>query len=221
MFFFLFSLPNSSFKFHTDTYRPQLGLWPRDHAEAISPLVWKFSSRLGRARESIKGSWAPSPLQICVVHEQMVIEPSGKELCSGGSAFQFSDDSVKICHSHTLELTVYLVHSSSPTYLSLDHWGKGNERDRHSFGETIDKLGVRGAFCLRETRKLTFAGITVARRYLCLQGPCAEGPWPLWASRDTCPNMCYFNTLQHHNLLFKDPSSFQNDRLHFPPLFQL
>lgn len=112
----------------------------------------------------------------------MVIEPSGKELLPGGSEFQFSDDSVKICHSHTLELTVYLVHSSSPTYLSSGHWDKGDERDRCSFGETIDKLGVRGAFCLRETRKLTFAGIAVTRRYLCLQGPCAEGPGPLWAS---------------------------------------
>lgn len=125
-------------------------------------------------------------MQICVFHEQMVIESSGKELRSGGSAFQFSDDSVKNCQSHTLELMVYLVHSSSPIYLSLDHWDKGDKRDMHSFGGIIDKL--------RETRKLTFAGITIARRYLCLQGSCAEGPRPLWASRDTCPNTCYFNT---------------------------
>lgn len=76
----------------------------------------------------------------------MVIEPSGKELHSGSSAFQFSDDSVKIFHHHTLELTVYLVQSPSQTYLSLGHWDKEDERDRHSFGETIDKLGVREHF---------------------------------------------------------------------------
>lgn len=73
--------------------------------------------------------------------DSLVRKQTITELPPGSSEFQFSQDSVKIRHSYTLELKDWLTPPAKLT-LPSSHWERQDERYSSSFGETVDKRGT-------------------------------------------------------------------------------